>query len=48
MYPYHFIDAGSIGYGRTMLNAAGLLVLFVGLGTLVKGIARLRSPASAN
>ncbi|WP_229213412.1 MULTISPECIES: Pr6Pr family membrane protein [unclassified Duganella] len=43
MYPYHFIDAGSIGYGRTMLNAVGLLVLFVGLGWLVKGIARLRS-----
>lgn len=48
MYPYHFIDAGSIGYGRTMLNAVGLLVLFVGLGTLVKGIARLRSPAGAS
>jgi len=42
-YPYHFIDAASIGYGRTMLNAVGLLVLFIGLGWLVKGIARLRS-----
>lgn len=47
MYPYHFIDAGSIGYGRTMLNAVGLLVLFVGLGWLVKGIARFRMPAGA-
>lgn len=47
LYPYHFIDAASIGYGRTLLNAVGLLVLFVGLGALVKGIARLRSPAGA-
>lgn len=47
-YPYHFIDAANLGYGRTLLNAVGLLVLFAGLGSLVQGIARLRSAAGAN
>lgn len=47
-YPYHFIDAASIGYGRTLLNAVGLLLMFIVLGSLVKAMARLRGSAGAS
>jgi hypothetical protein len=33
-YPYHFIDASAIGYGRTTVNAFGLLAAFIVLGSL--------------
>lgn len=34
-YPYPFIDAAALGYDRVMVNAFGLLGVFVGLGYLV-------------
>ncbi|SDS42715.1 Pr6Pr family membrane protein [Jiangella sp. DSM 45060] len=33
-YPYPFIDVIEIGYGRTLLNAAGITVLLLGVGWL--------------
>ena len=29
LYPYHFLDVGSLGYGRTLTNGLGVLVGFV-------------------
>jgi hypothetical protein len=39
-YPYPFIDAAALGYGRTMLNAVGLLFVFIGLGCLLVALSR--------
>ncbi|WP_158602825.1 Pr6Pr family membrane protein [Jiangella rhizosphaerae] len=33
-YPYPFIDVIELGYGRTLLNAAGVTVLLLGVGWL--------------
>jgi hypothetical protein len=41
-YPYPFIDAGHIGYARTMLNAVGLLIVFIVLGLLLVALGRVR------
>jgi hypothetical protein len=41
-YPYPFIDAAHIGYARTMLNAAGLLIVFIALGLLIVALGRVR------
>jgi len=41
-YPYPFIDAAHIGYGRTMLNALGLLIGFIALGLLLVAFGRVR------
>jgi hypothetical protein len=46
-YPYHFIDVTSLGYSRVLINSLGLLVVFVVLGGLVYGIARLRNRTRA-
>ena len=45
-YPYPFIDAAALGYGRTMRNAFGLLFVFIALGCLFVALSR-RSPSSA-
>lgn len=29
LYPYHFLDVGALGYGRTLANGLGLLFAFV-------------------
>ncbi|TKR33858.1 hypothetical protein FCE95_06195 [Luteimonas gilva] len=34
-YPYPFIDVGQLGWAATVRNAAGVLVLFLGLGALL-------------
>jgi hypothetical protein len=44
-YPYPFIDAGQIGYGRTMLNSFGLLLVFICLGLLFVALGRMRERA---
>jgi len=31
-YPYPFIDAGALGYARVLVNAMGVLALFVAIG----------------
>jgi len=39
-YPYPFIDVAVLGYGRAMLNAAGLLVVFLVTGWVYVGWSR--------
>jgi len=39
-YPYPFIDAAALGYGRTMRNALGLLFVFIALGCLFVALSR--------
>jgi hypothetical protein len=41
-YPYPFIDAAHLGYGRTMLNSVGLLLAFIALGFLFLALNRAR------
>ncbi|NND44041.1 MAG: Pr6Pr family membrane protein, partial [Xanthomonadales bacterium] len=47
-YPYYFIDVTSLGYGKAVSNAFGLLVSFIVLGVAVRAVAlfrnRLRAP----
>ncbi len=43
-YPYPFINVNDIGLSRALLNAAGLIAVFLVLGFGVYGIARLRKP----
>ncbi len=44
-YPYPFIDAAALGYGRTMLNSFGLLFLFIALGLAFVALGRARQRA---
>lgn len=39
-YPYHFVDAGQLGYPHALLNAAMLFASFLGLGLAVIAVAR--------
>jgi hypothetical protein len=41
-YPYPFIDAAALGYGRTMCNSFGLLFVFIALGLLFVALSRAR------
>jgi hypothetical protein len=41
-YPYPFIDVTALGYPQTLLNAAGLLVVFLLLGSVLVAIGRAR------
>lgn len=40
-YPYPFIDVGALGYSRAMLNAGGIMIVFVVLGALAVLIGRV-------
>ena len=40
-YPYGFIDVDAIGFRQTMVNAVGLLLVFIVVGSLFVGIDRL-------
>jgi hypothetical protein len=42
-YPYPFIDAAALGYGRTMRNSFGLLFVFIVLGYLFVALSRRAS-----
>lgn len=46
-YPYRFIDPLAIGYGRTMINAAGLLVVFIVLGIILVALGRIQRRVNA-
>ena len=50
-YPYPFIDVAALGYGGATLNAVGLLIVFIGVGYLVRAaanaLARKVTPAAA-
>jgi hypothetical protein len=37
-YPYPFLDVATIGYGRTLVNAVALLVVFLVMSALAIGI----------
>jgi hypothetical protein len=41
-YPYPFIDAAALGYGRTLVNGIGLLFVFLALGLLFVALGRAR------
>jgi hypothetical protein len=41
-YPYGFIDAGAIGYQRTLINGFGLLFAFFVIGFMLLGLSRLQ------
>ncbi|PZF86240.1 Pr6Pr family membrane protein [Jiangella anatolica] len=48
-YPYPFIDVNDIGYGRTVLNSAGITVLLLGVGWLfARGDRRLGDRAGSD
>lgn len=46
IYPYHFIDAGAIGYGRVLIAAVGFCVAFASLGAIAVAFTRRRRPES--
>jgi hypothetical protein len=45
-YPYGFIDPLAIGYQRTMINAVGLLLVFIALGLILVASGRLQRRAN--
>jgi len=45
-YPYPFMDVNSIGYGHTVVNALGLLLVVIVLGGLFLGVDRLVGSAA--
>lgn len=45
-YPYPFIDVSTLGYPQTLLNSAGLLAVFLVLGSALVGIGRARTARS--
>jgi hypothetical protein len=47
-YVYPFIDVGTLGFTAAFINALGVLAGFVGMGLLLWGVDRLRSPHRAN
>ncbi len=40
-YPYPFVDVADLGYGRALINIAGLVLLFLVLEAALAGIGRL-------
>lgn len=45
-YPYPFIHAGELGYGRVLVNIAALIGAFIVLGLVVLAVARLSRRAA--
>jgi hypothetical protein len=45
LYPYPFVDVNTLGYGGVLARAAGLMMVFLGMGLLIVAISRWkRSP----
>jgi hypothetical protein len=40
LYPYPFVDVNALGYGGVLTRAAGLMLVFLGMGLLIVAIAR--------
>ncbi len=40
LYPYPFVDVNVLGYGGVSPAAAGLMLVFLGMGLLVVAVAR--------
>lgn len=47
LYPYHFLDVGSIGYGRTLRNGLGILAGFAVVSLLLVLLGRWQKPLGA-
>jgi hypothetical protein len=47
-YPYPFIDAATLGYGRVALNALGITGVFIAVGLVFVALDRLLARLSAN
>jgi hypothetical protein len=45
-YPYRFIDPLAIGYQQTMINAVGLLLVFIVLGLIMVSLGRIQRRVS--
>jgi hypothetical protein len=46
LYPFPFVDVNALGYGGVLARAAGLMMVFLGMGLLIVAIARWkRNPA---
>jgi hypothetical protein len=41
-YPYHFMDPGTIGYGRVLVNAVALVLAFAVIGVILVGASALK------
>lgn len=46
LYPYFFLDAGKLGYGKTLLNGLGVLFIFILVSGLLLVAARLQGTSS--
>jgi len=46
-YPYHFINVDDIGYGRALLNIAGIFVFLLAIGWIYTFLDRTLSPRPA-
>ena len=46
-YPYYFIDVGALGVPRVMAHLAGLMVVFVAAGYLLRALAHARQRLAA-
>lgn len=46
IYPYYFIDAGTLGYTRAFANAVGVLLGFVAVALLLVAAGRLQGAAT--
>jgi hypothetical protein len=40
LYPYPFVDVNTLGYGGVLARAAGLMMVFLGMGLLIVAISR--------
>jgi hypothetical protein len=40
LYPYPFVDVNALGYGGVLTRAAGLMLVFLGMGLVIVAIAR--------
>jgi len=46
LYPYPFVDVKVLGYGGVLFRAAGLLLVFLGMGLLVVAVGRRKRSRS--
>jgi hypothetical protein len=42
LYPYHFVDVNTLGYGGVLARVVGLMLVFLAMGLLVIALARWR------
>jgi hypothetical protein len=47
-YLYPFLDIGTLGLGKALINASGVLAGFVGIGLMIVLIDALMAPRARN